>query len=85
MGKVLGAAVFWVAVVAAVVSIAAALISRPAGSKVPSQSLEQRGFVRDTPGAPIDCLTLIERTRAWANAYPHDAAAYAAAGDAEAQ
>jgi hypothetical protein len=51
-------------------------------------------FSRDRPrtahaaalrGAPIDSLTLIERTCAWANAYPGDAAAYAAVGDAEAQ
>jgi len=87
MGKVVGAVEFWVAVVAAVASIAAAIISRPGGSRGAAETAQQPGSVSDTPAraAPIDCLTLIERTRAWANAYPRDAAAYAAAGDADAQ
>jgi hypothetical protein len=87
MGKLLGAVEFWVAVVAAVASIAAAVISRPGGSKDSAQPTQQESAVRDAqaPAAPGNCLTLLERTRAWANAYPRDAAAYAASGDAEAQ
>lgn len=86
MGKVLGAVEFWVAVVAAAASIAAAIVSRAGGSKSASQSTEQQGAVPDAPAAsaPVDCLALLERTRAWANAYPRDAAPYAAPGDADA-
>jgi hypothetical protein len=85
--KVFAAVEFWVAVVAATASIAAAVISRSGDSKGNSQSTRQEGSTQDAPkpAASINCLSLLERTRAWANAYPRDAAAYAAAGDADAQ
>src|SRR3954447_24209952 len=87
MARVLGAVEFWVAVVAATASIAAAAVSRSGGSKGGSGEGSQPVSVRDTAAAaaPADCLTLLERTRAWANAHPRDAAAYTAVGDADEQ
>jgi hypothetical protein len=97
-GRVLGAADFWVAVVAAAASIAAAVIaangresaSPPTASAIvsaPPATGSARGRARSA--APLSsspaCLRLIERTWDWAARHPRDAALYAAAGDAAAR
>jgi hypothetical protein len=87
LARVLSAVEFWVAVIAAAASITAAVISRSGGPKSGAQSTaaaSPTGSPQASPSPP-SCLALLERTRAWADAYPRDAAVYAAAGDADLQ